>query len=126
MSQVKYTVDHEWLRMEDDGMVTIGLTDFAQAHLGDLVFVRLPEVGAWLAKGDEAVVIESVKAASQVMMPMAGTVTEINETLADDPGKANEDPLGAGWMFKMKVNDAAELNSLMDESAYAAMIKGQA
>jgi glycine cleavage system H protein len=126
MSQVKYTVEHEWLRVEADGVVTVGITDFAQGHLGDLVFVQLPEVGAALAKGDEAAVIESVKAASEIMMPVAGTVTEINETLADEPGKINEDPMGAGWFFKMKVNDAAELNSLMDEAAYAAMIKGQA
>jgi glycine cleavage system H protein len=126
MSQVKYTVEHEWLRVEADGVVTVGITDFAQGHLGDLVFVQLPEVGAELGKGDEAAVIESVKAASEIMMPVAGTITEINETLADEPGKINEDPLGAGWFFKMKVNDAAELNSLMDEAAYAAMIKGQA
>jgi len=126
MSQVKYTVEHEWLRVEADGVVTVGITDFAQGHLGDLVFVQLPEVGAELAKGDEAAVIESVKAASEVMMPVAGTVTEINESLADEPGQINEDPLGAGWFFKMKVSDPTELNSLMDESAYAAMIKGQA
>ena len=126
MSQVKYTVEHEWLRVEADGVVAVGLTDFAQGHLGDLVFVQLPEVGAELAKGDEAAVIESVKAASEIMMPVAGTVTEINETLADEPEKINEDPMGAGWMFKMKVSDATELNSLMDEAAYAAMIKGQA
>jgi glycine cleavage system H protein len=126
MSQVKYTVEHEWLRVEADGVVTIGITDFAQGHLGDLVFVQLPEVGAQLAKGDEAAVIESVKAASEIMMPVAGTVTEINETLADQPENINQDPMGAGWFFKMKVSDAAELNSLMDESAYAAMIKGQA
>lgn len=126
MSQVKYTVEHEWLRVEADGVVTVGITDFAQGHLGDLVFVQLPEVDAELAKGDEAAVIESVKAASEIMMPLAGTVTEINETLADKPEQVNEDPLGAGWFFKMKVSDATELNSLMDEAAYAAMIKGQA
>ncbi|HWX01889.1 glycine cleavage system protein GcvH [Collimonas sp.] len=126
MSQVKYTVEHEWLRVEADGVVTVGITDFAQGHLGDLVFVQLPEVGAALAKGDEAAVIESVKAASEIMMPVAGTVTEINEALADAPETINEDPLGAGWFFKMKVSNASELDSLMDEAAYAAMIKGQA
>ncbi|MFC5473277.1 glycine cleavage system protein GcvH [Paraherbaspirillum soli] len=125
MSQVRYTVEHEWLRTEDDGVVTVGITDFAQGHLGDLVFVQLPEVGAALAKGDEAAVIESVKAASEIMMPVAGVVTEINESLADEPGKINEDPMGAGWFFKLKVNDPAELDRLMDEAAYAAMIKGQ-
>jgi glycine cleavage system H protein len=107
-------------------VVTVGITDFAQGHLGDIVFVQLPEIGAALAKGDEAAVIESVKAASEIMMPVAGTVTEINETLADEPEQINEDPMGAGWFFKMTVSDATELNSLMDESAYAAMIKGQA
>ncbi|AMP04966.1 glycine cleavage system H protein [Collimonas pratensis] len=121
---MKYTVEHEWLRVEADGVVTVGITDFAQGHLGDLVFVQLPEVGAKLAKGDEAAVIESVKAASEIMMPVAGTVTEINEALADAPETINEDPMNAGWFFKMKVDDAAELNSLMDEAAYAAMIKG--
>jgi glycine cleavage system H protein len=126
MSQVKYTVEHEWLRVEADGVVTVGITDFAQGHLGDIVFVQLPEIGAALAKGDEAAVIESVKAASEIMMPVAGTVTEINETLADEPEQINEDPMGAGWFFKMTVSDATEPNSLMDESAYAAMIKGQA
>lgn len=126
MSQVKFTVEHEWLRAEADGLVTVGITDFAQGHLGDLVFVQLPEVGAELAKGDEAAVIESVKAASEIMMPVAGTITEINEALADAPETINQDPLGAGWFFKMKLSDAAELNSLMDEAAYAAMIKGQA
>ena len=126
MSQVKYTVEHEWLRVEADGVVTVGITDFAQGHLGDLVFVQLPEVGARLAKGDEAAVIESVKAASEIMMPVSGTVTEINEALADEPETINQDPMGAGWFFKMKVSDSTELDSLMDESAYAAMIRGQA
>ena len=126
MSQVKYTVEHEWLRVEADGVVTVGITDFAQGHLGDLVFIQLPEVGAELSKGAEAVVIESVKAASEIMMPAGGTITEINESLANEPEKVNQDPMGAGWMFKMKVDDAAALNSFMDESAYAAMIKGQA
>ena len=126
MSQVKYTVEHEWLRVEADGVVTVGITDFAQGHLGDLVFVQLPEVGAQLAKGDEAAVIESVKAASEIMMPVSGTVTEINEALADEPETINQDPMGAGWFFKMTVSDATELDSLMDESAYAAMIRGQA
>ncbi|WP_395825360.1 glycine cleavage system protein GcvH [Collimonas sp.] len=126
MAQIKYTVEHEWLRAEEDGTVTVGITDFAQDHLGDLVFVQLPEVGTELAKGDEAAVIESVKAASEINMPVAGTITEINQSLADEPGKINEDPLGAGWFFKMKVGDMAELSNLMDEAAYVAMFKGQA
>ena len=126
MTTTRYTPEHEWLRIEADGLITVGITDFAQGHLGDLVYVQLPEVGADLAKGEEAAVIESVKTAGEINMPTAGTIIEINTLLADEPGKVNEDPLGAGWFFKMKVSDAAELNGLMDEAAYAAMIKGQA
>jgi glycine cleavage system H protein len=126
MSQVKYTVEHEWLRIEEDGLVTVGITDFAQGHLGDLVYVQLPAVDSAIAKGAEAAVIESVKAASEIMMPTAGVVVAINAALADEPGKVNQDPMGAGWFFKMKLDNPAELDSLMDEAAYAAMIKGQA
>jgi glycine cleavage system H protein len=125
MSQVKYTVEHEWLRIEEDGLVTVGITDFAQRQLGELVFVQLSEVGAELAKDEEAGSLESVKAVSEIMMPVAGTVTEINETVVDDPEKVNDDPMGAGCLFKVRVDDTAELNGLMDESAYAAMIRDQ-
>ncbi|AMO95156.1 glycine cleavage system H protein [Collimonas fungivorans] len=124
--QEKYTVEHEWLRVESDGLVTVGITAYAQDHLGDLVFVQLPEVGAAIAKGEEAAVIESVKAASEINMPVAGTVVEINEALANAPEKVNEDPLGEGWFFKMKIDDAAELNGLMDKAAYDELIKGLA
>jgi glycine cleavage system H protein len=123
MSTTRYTQEHEWLRTEADGLVTVGITDYAQGHLGDLVFVQLPEVGATLAKGDEAAVIESVKTAGEINMPTAGAIVEVNALLHDEPGKVNEDPLGAGWFFKMKVENAAELNSLMDEAGYAAYIK---
>jgi glycine cleavage system H protein len=122
MSTTRYTKEHEWLRIEADGIVTVGITDFAQGHLGDVVFVQLPEVGAELAKGDEAAVIESVKTAGEINMPSAGTVLEVNAILADEPGKVNEEPMGGGWFFKMKVGQVDELDTLMDEAAYAAYI----
>jgi glycine cleavage system H protein len=122
MSTMRYTKEHEWLRIEADGLVTVGITDFAQGHLGDVVYVQLPEVGAALAKGEEAAVIESVKTAGEIMMPTAGTVVEINAELADAPGKVNEEPLAGGWFFKMKVGQIDEVNALMDEGAYEAYI----
>ena len=125
MSEVKYTEEHEWLRIEDDGLVTVGITDFAQGHLGDLVYVQLPEIGKEIGKGEEAAVIESVKAASEIMMPATGVVVDVNMMLADEPGKVNEDPTGAGWFFKMKVNEPSELESLMDEAAYTTFINRQ-
>ena len=122
MSTTKFTEEHEWLRIEDDGLVTVGITDFAQGHLGDLVFVQLPEIGKEFSKGEEAAVIESFKTAGEIMMPADGVVVEVNAVLADEPGKVNEDPLGAGWFFKMKVNQPGALDGLMDEAAYAAYI----
>lgn len=122
MSQVKYTAESEWLRIEGDDVVTVGITDFAQESLGDLVFVQLPAVGAKFAAGDEVAVIESVKAASEINMPVAGVVTEINQAVADAPGQINKDPMGSGWFFKMKVNNMTDLNSLMDEAAYKALV----
>ncbi len=123
MSKTIYTQEHEWLRIEDDGLVTVGITDYAQDHLGDLVYVQLPESGKELAKGDEAAVIESVKTAGEILMPAAGAVTEINETLADEPGKVNEDPMGAGWFFKFKPSQAGELEGFMDEAGYKTYIE---
>ncbi|MDP3743880.1 MAG: glycine cleavage system protein GcvH [Methylotenera sp.] len=123
MSKIRYTKEHEWLRIEDDGLVTIGITDFAQQQLGDLVYIQLPEIGKALAQGDEAAVIESVKAASEIKMPVTGTIVEVNTVLNDEPGKVNEDPRGTGWFFKLKMSDPGELNGFMDESAYAAFIK---
>jgi len=99
---LEYTKEHEWLRREDDGSVTIGITDHAQSALGDLVYVELPEVGQELDEGDEMAVVESVKAASDVYAPIAGTVTEVNEDLADDPEKINSDPYGDGWIVRMQ------------------------
>ncbi len=122
MSEMKYTEDHEWVRLEDDGSATIGITDHAQEQLGDLVFVELPEVDAEMAKGDEAATLESVKAAGEVHAPISGTVTEINEALADAPEQVNQDPTGEGWFFKMSVRDASEADDLMDEAAYQAFL----
>jgi glycine cleavage system H protein len=122
MSKIRYTQEHEWL-LEDDGLVTVGITDFAQAQLGDLVYIQLPEIGKAIAKGEEAAIIESVKAASEIKMPVTGVIIEVNTILNDEPGKVNEDPMGTGWFFKLKMNDPGELDGFMDESAYAAFIK---
>jgi glycine cleavage system H protein len=122
MSKVVYTQEHEWLRLEDDGVVTVGITDYAQDHLGDIVYVQLPEAGKEVGKGEEAAVIESVKTAGEIMMPAAGTVIEINTLLADEPGKVNEDSMGAGWFFKFKPNQVGELDGLLDEAGYKAYL----
>ncbi|HYD62424.1 MAG TPA: glycine cleavage system protein GcvH [Noviherbaspirillum sp.] len=125
MSKTVYTQEHEWLRIEEDGLVTVGITDYAQDHLGDLVFVQLPDAGKEIAKGEEAAVIESVKAAGEINMPAAGVITEANASLADDPGKVNQDPMGEGWFFKFKVNQASDLDGFMDEAAYKAFLESQ-
>ena len=114
---LKYTPDHEWLKIEGD-VATVGITHHAQDALGDVVFVELPEVGASFAKQDVAGVVESVKAAADVYMPVSGEVLEVNEALRNDPALANSDPLGAGWFFKIKLSDAAEVDGLLDETAY--------
>jgi len=116
---VKYTEDHEWLKLEAD-IATVGITVHAQDALGDVVFVELPEVGATFAQKDTAGVVESVKAAADVYMPVSGEVIEVNEALRDDPSLANSDPLGAGWFFKVKLSDPAQLDALMDETSYNA------
>jgi len=118
---MKYTEEHEWLRAEGDVFV-VGITEHATTQLGDLVFVELPEVGTEVSKNDEIVVIESVKAASDIMAPVDGEITDVNTALADDPSLANSDPLGDGWFFKIKASDAAQLANLMDEDAYNALI----
>lgn len=123
MSEIKYSEDHEWIRIEG-GSGTVGITDYAQEQLGDLVFVELPDVGKALAKGDEAVVIESVKAASELYAPISGEVTEVNAALGDEPAQVNSDPMGAGWFFKMTIGDASELDGLMDEAAYKSFVEG--
>jgi glycine cleavage system H protein len=116
---MKYTEDHEWLKVEGDTAI-VGITHHAQDALGDVVFVDLPEVGKTYAQKDVAGVVESVKAAADVYMPVSGTVTEVNEALRADPALANSDPLNAGWFFKVKLSDASQLTALMDETAYTA------
>jgi glycine cleavage system H protein len=114
---IKYTPDHEWIKLEGD-IATVGITHHAQDALGDVVFVDLPEVGKTYAAKDAAAVVESVKAAADVYMPAAGEVSEVNEALRADPSLANSDPLGAGWFFKVKFANLADLNDLMDETSY--------
>ena len=116
---IKYTEDHEWLKIDGD-IATVGITVHAQDALGDVVFVDLPEVGAVFAQKETAGVVESVKAAADVYMPVAGEVLEVNETLRADPSLANSDPLGAGWFFKVKMTDASQLDALMDDTIYSA------
>ena len=118
MSDVKFTRDHEWILMEDDEVAVVGITDYAQDQLGELVYVELPEVDQEFDAGSDAVVIESVKAAGEVKAPVSGTVVEVNELLADEPEKVNSDPMGEGWFIKMRVNDPGELDDLMDEEEY--------
>ena len=117
-----YTKSHEWVRNEGDGTVTIGITDHAQEQLGDLVFVDLPEVGSKLSSGDDCAVVESVKAASDVYSPVSGEVVEVNEALDGSPETINEDAFGDGWMFKLKLDDAEELEGLLDADAYDALV----
>ena len=116
---IKYTEDHEWIQVEGD-IATIGITEHAQDALGDVVFVELPEVGKTLAQKDVAGVVESVKAAADVYMPVSGEVVEVNQAVADEPSLANSDPMGAGWFFKVKLAKADEVAALMDEAAYKA------
>ena len=123
MSDSKYTEDHEWIRREGDEVV-VGITGYAQEQLGDVVHVDLPEVGASLTKGDEAAVIDSVKAASEVYAPVDGEVTAVNEGLEEDPGKVNNDPEGEGWFLKIKLSDPSQLDDLMDKAAYEDYVAG--
>ena len=118
---LKYTKDHEWLKIDGD-VATVGITAHAAEQLGDLVFVQLPDLGTKLDMGQEAAVVESVKAASDVYAPLAGEVTEVNQAIVDDPSVVNGDPMGAGWFFKIKLANAADAEGLMDEAAYKAMV----
>ena len=118
MSDLRFTEDHEWIRIEEDDVAVVGITDYAQDQLGELVFVELPEVGAELDQGDEGAVVESVKAAGELKIPVSGTVTEVNESLVDEPGQVNADPMNDGWFFRIKLRDASELDGLMEEAAY--------
>ena len=120
---IKYTPDHEWLEVHGDGTATVGITVHAQDALGDVVFVDLPEVGKTYAEKEVAGVVESVKAAADVYMPVDGEVTEVNEALRDDPALANSDPLKAGWFFKVKLSKPSQLDALMDATAYDALLK---
>jgi len=122
MTTLRMTEDHEWVRMDSPGIGTVGITHFAQEQLGDIVFVELPEIGRKLTKGEDAAVIESVKAAADCKTPVSGTVTEVNAALAGEPGKVNQDPTGAGWFFRLRLDDVKELDLLLDESAYQAKI----
>ncbi len=117
MSDIRFTEDHEWVRLEGDEGV-VGITDYAQEQLGDVVFVELPEVGAEFAKGEEAAVVESVKAASEVYAPVSGAVTAVNGELEDEPALVNSSPMDKGWFFRVKISNPSELDGLMDEAAY--------
>jgi glycine cleavage system H protein len=123
---VKYTPEHEWIQLEDHEAAVVGITLHAQDALGDVVFVDLPEVGKTYAKGEVAGAVESVKAAADVYMPLAGEVTEVNEDLRTDPSIANKDPMGNGWFFKVLIKDMAEFDVLMDEPEYAKFVKANA
>ena len=118
---LKFTDDHEWLKIEGD-TATVGITKYATEQLGDIVFVELPETGAEFAKGDAAAVVESVKAASDVYMPLDGTIAEVNQAIVDEPAKVNEDPEGAAWFFKMRLKNPSDADALMDEAAYKELV----
>ena len=122
MSELRFTRDHEWIRL-DAGVAVVGITDYAQQQLGDVVFVELPEVGRSLDQGDEAAVVESVKAASEVYAPVAGEVIAVNDALTDAPGQVNDAPETDGWFFKLRAANQAALNDLMDQAAYAAYVE---
>lgn len=117
-AELKYTSDHEWVRTEQDGTVTVGISDHAQAALGDLVYVEVPEVDSSFTAGEAAAVVESVKAASDVYAPISGIVIEVNEALADAPEQVNDSPYDDGWLFKLQPSDASEIDGLMDAEAY--------
>ena len=118
---MKFTEEHEWLRVEED-VVVVGITEHASTQLGDIVFVELPEEGQTISKDDEAAVIESVKAASDILAPIDGEIVEVNQAIVDEPSLVNEDPLGAGWFFKITASDASQMDDYMDEKAYNALI----
>lgn len=123
MSERRFTREHEWLRLEEDGAVTVGVTDYAQEQLGDVVYVELPGAGEVLEAGGKAAVIESVKAAGEVSAPVAGKVLAVNAALNEKPEAVNEDPAGAGWLFQLAPHNADDLGALLDEAAYQSYIK---
>jgi len=122
MSTLKFTEEHEWIRLEGD-VATVGISDYAQQQLGDVVFVELPEVGRKVAKGEAIAVVESVKAASDIYAPVPGEVIEANAALSNSPGEVNNDAMGAGWFFKLRLGTPGELDGLMDQTAYDAFLK---
>jgi glycine cleavage system H protein len=124
MALIRFTKDHEWIRLDGD-LAVVGITDYAQSQLGDVVYVELPEIGRRVDKGKEAAVVESVKAASEVYAPVSGEVADVNETLADDPAKVNADPMGEGWFLKLRLADPNELDGLLDEAAYQRFVEEQ-
>ncbi len=119
----KYSTDHEWIELKEEYEVVIGITDFAQEQLGDLVYIELPSIGDKIVCGDNISVIESVKAASDLIAPVSGEVVDVNNQLEDEPELVSEDPMGEGWFIKVKLSDISELDDLMDESAYQAFIE---
>ena len=119
---MKFTEEHEWLRVEGD-LVVVGITEHASTQLGDVVFVELPEADTTVSKDDEVCVIESVKAASDILAPLDGEIVEVNEALEDNPGMVNDDPMGEAWFFKMKLADMSAMDELMDEAAYKAFVE---
>ena len=123
MSGLKYSKDHEWVRVEGD-IATVGISNYAQEQLGDVVYVELPEVGRTVGQSQEAAVVESVKAASEVYAPVSGEVIEVNQALEDDPALVNGDPTGEGWFLKLRMSAPGELDGLMDEAAYADYVSG--
>lgn len=124
-AELRYARSHEWARLEEDGTVTVGITDHAQEALGDVVFVEQPEVGAQVVGQEEAGVVESVKAASDIYAPLSGTVVAINDTLDDAPENVNEDPYGDGWFFKIEPDDPADLDELLDAEAYGELLDSE-
>lgn len=125
MSERRFSEDHEWAQRDESNQVTIGITDFAQEQLGEIVFIELPEVGTTLSQGDEAAVIESVKAAGEIKSPLSGEVVAVNEALIDEPGKVNDAPLEEGWFFKLALSDPTEFDTLMDNQSYQALTADQ-
>jgi len=123
MAETRYTSDHEWVRLEDDGTLTIGITDHAQEALGDIVFVELPIVDRDVVEGESCATVESTKAANDVFAPLAGRIAEINESIIEDPGLINRDPQGEGWFWRMEPDDEDTFESLMDEEAYQALLE---
>lgn len=124
MSELRYTQDHEWVRLEG-GIITVGITDYAQQQLGDVVHVELPAVGKRVEKEGEAAVVESVKAASEVYAPLSGEIVEVNEVLSTAPQTVNESPTGEGWFIKMRIDDPSAVAALMDEATYKAFVEAQ-